>query len=65
MAASTRAMERSAVFMVPITNRLRGRVNGWSEYCSEMVSSRYSSRKYSSPNTLARLARFSSSITSR
>src|SRR5260370_36581464 len=56
-------MARSAVFMVPITNRFGGRGNSSvGEYCRLIASSRYSSRKYSSPKTLARFARVISSL---
>ena len=63
MAVSIRAMDRSAVFIVPMMNRFCGSVNSSSgEYCRLIDSSRYSSRKYSSPKTLARLARLISSM---
>ena len=63
IAASIRAIDRSAVFIVPMTNRFSGSVNSsLGEYCREIASSRYSSRKYSSPNTLARFARLISSM---
>ena len=58
MAVSMRAMDLSAVFIVSMMNRFCGSVNSLSgEYCRLMEESRYSSRKYSSPNTLARFAR--------
>ena len=63
MAASTMAMDRSAVFMVPMMNRLRGNRNEVSGlYWGRTVRSRYSSRKYISPKTRARSARFISSM---
>ena len=63
MAVSIRAIDRSAVFIVPIRNRFSGRMNSLSgEYCRLIDWSRYSSRKYSSPNTLARFARLISSM---
>ena len=63
MAVSIRAIDRSAVFIVPMKNRFCGSVNSLSgEYCRLIDSSRYSSRKYSSPNTLARFARLISSM---
>jgi hypothetical protein len=50
-------MERSAVFIVPMMKRFGERVkSSFGEYCREMASSRYSSRKYNSPKTLARFA---------
>ncbi len=57
-------MVRSAVFIVPINQRLRGSLNGSSEYCRVIASPRYSSRKYSSPKTLAMLPRLISSMMS-
>ena len=63
IAVSIRAIDRSAVFIVPMMNRFCGSVNSLSgEYCRLIDWSRYSSRKYSSPNTLARLARLISSM---
>ena len=58
------AIERSAVFMVQMNSRFLGSRNGAPPYWSRISSSRYSSRKYSSPNTLATLPRFNSSMTS-
>ena len=63
IAVSIRAIERSAVFIVPMRNRFGGRVNSsFGEYWRLIASSRYSSRKYSSPKTLARFARLISSM---
>lgn len=63
IAASTSAIDRSAVFMVPMRYRFFVRLKVLSgEYCRAIDSSRYSSRKYSSPKTLARLARLISSM---
>lgn len=64
MAASTSAIERSAVFIVPITMMLLGNENGASPepYSRSMARSRYSSRKYRSPKIFARLPRLLSSM---
>jgi hypothetical protein len=46
IAVSTRAMDLSAVFIVPMTKSFSGSVNSsLGEHCSEIASSRYSSRK--------------------
>ena len=62
IAASTSAMDRSAVFMVPMMTMLRGNVNGGCAVHEVDASLRYSSRKYSSPKILARLPRLISSM---
>ena len=62
-AASTKAIDRSAVFMVPIILRFSGSLNSPSEYCNVIDRSRYSRRKKSSPSTFDRFARLISSIT--
>jgi hypothetical protein len=63
IAASILAMDRSAVFIVPMMKRFFGKVNSRSGEYRELTGwSRYSRRKYSSPNTLARWARLISSM---
>lgn len=62
IAASISPSERSVVFIVPMTKTLGGMMNSDSgEYIRPIGYSRYSSRKYSSPNTLDRFARLISS----
>lgn len=62
IAASISPSERSVVFIVPMKKTLGGMMNSASgEYSKPTGNSRYSSRKYSSPNTLARFARLISS----
>ena len=65
IAASISAMDRSAVFIVPMIFRLAGRRNGSAgRYRVWTGLFRFSSRYSSSPNTLGRFARLISSITS-
>src|SRR5215218_10975100 len=56
-------MERSAVFTVQMIQRFSGKEKVSPEYCNVTLSPRYSSRKYSSPITLVRFARLTSSMT--
>ncbi len=64
MAASIRAIDRSAVFMVPTNHRFSGSLKPSSgRYITCIDLSRYSSRNSSSPSTRGRLARLISSIT--
>ena len=65
MAASTSAIERSAVFIVPMMIEFFGSVKRLvvrRSTAGRSPRSRYSSRKYSSPKTLARLPRLISSM---
>jgi hypothetical protein len=63
IAVPVRAIDRSAVFMVPMRNRFPGRVNSsFGEYCRLIDLLRYPGRKYSSPNAVARFARLISPV---